>query len=63
MQTKPLSMTLVRSDVDSFAVIGYSNAKNKTEFVRDFARDNYGADSPIAIAMVKVAFREALELN
>jgi hypothetical protein len=64
MQTKPLSMTLIRSDVAEVdSVIQYSNAKNKTAFVQEFVADRYGAASPLVVSMAKIAFREALEMN
>lgn len=63
MQKKPLSMTVLRQDVDTAAVIAFSNSSNRSAFIQDFVKENYGAASPLVLNMAKVAFKEALELN
>lgn len=64
MQKKPLSMTVIRNDVSSIdAVISYSNAANRSEFIKDFVLENYGAASPLVLSMTKIAFKEAMELH
>lgn len=63
MQNKPLSMTLIRQDVDVAAVIEYSNASNRAAFVKDFVQERYGAASPLVVTMAKIAFREAVDMH
>lgn len=56
-------MTVLRQDVDTAAVIAFSNSSNRSAFIQDFVKENYGAASPLVLNMAKVAFKEALELN
>ena len=58
-----LTMTRIIEDVDTVALIGYSEAENRREFIRDYCRETYGNVAPQVHGAVARAFREVAEQN
>lgn len=58
-----LTMTKIIGDVDTVALIGYAEANNRREFIRDYCRETYGNVAPAVHGAVARAFREMAEQN
>lgn len=56
---KALTMTRVLGDVDTVAMMGYSQAANRNEFIRDYCNDTYGYHHVLLHKLVGSAFKEA----
>lgn len=57
---KVLTMTRVLSDIDSLAMMEYTDAADRPAYVRKFCRANYGAANPELTAAVNRAFFDAV---
>ena len=55
---KVLTMTRILSDIDTVAMMGYTDAPDRNEYVRDFCRENYNHAGPVVTSVVAKAFRE-----
>jgi hypothetical protein len=59
MQT--LTMTRIVSDVDTVALMEYAEAENRSQYVSQFCRENYG-EVPMSVRfMAGRAFKEAAQ--
>ena len=57
-----LTMTRILSDVDTVAMMGYNEAANRSEFVREFCRENYGAANPELTGAVNRVLRDTTKI-
>lgn len=57
-----LTMTKISGDIDTVALMGYAEAENRSEFIRDYCRENYGNAHMVLHKAVAGAIKQAAEV-
>lgn len=58
-----LTMTRISGDIDTVALMGYADASNRNDFIRNHCRENYGYWSLPLHKAVAGAFKESAEMS